>query len=345
MEDLIPVAEFLIPIIGTILVEAIRAVVNIFVGLTETVKGVIKFFQGLIEFISGVFTGDWGKAWNGIKKMGQGIWEAIKGAFKVFINFGILKVARLGLGILKGIFKGAWGAIRGAASAAWNGIRGLLSAAWSRIRSAASSAWSSFVRVIRAAWVKAISAVKSGVSKVVGWVRGLPGKILGALGNLGSLLWNAGARILGGFLDGLKSKWDDVTGFIGGIGSWISKHKGPKQYDLRLLQPHGNWIMEGLNRGMLQGFVKTMKTTEGIASSISDKMRLASSMSGDGRSFAGSYRDDRNSGPRFVDSHDGNVNVNFSLEVGPGGNVGVAELLNYLLRTGKLNIRAGAVKK
>lgn len=37
---------------------------------------------GLIEFITGVFTGDWEKAWNGIKKMFEGIWNAIKAFFE-----------------------------------------------------------------------------------------------------------------------------------------------------------------------------------------------------------------------------------------------------------------------
>jgi len=39
------------------------------------------------------------------------------------------------------------------------------------------------------------------------WVRGLPGRILSALGDLGSLLFNAGAKVIQGLIDGIASKF------------------------------------------------------------------------------------------------------------------------------------------
>ncbi|MDU2421571.1 MAG: tape measure protein [Bifidobacterium scardovii] len=89
---------------------------------------------------------------------------------------------------------------------------------------------------------------------VVGWFSGLPGRILGAIGNVGSLLWGAGKSIIDGFLGGLKSAWDSVTGWIGGIGDWIAAHKGPPSYDKVLLVKNGRLIMQGLAKGMTQGF-------------------------------------------------------------------------------------------
>ena len=41
------------------------------------ISGVITFFQGLIEFFTGVFTGDWKMAWEGIKKIFIGAFQAI----------------------------------------------------------------------------------------------------------------------------------------------------------------------------------------------------------------------------------------------------------------------------
>jgi hypothetical protein len=41
------------------------------------IQGVITFFEGLIEFFTGVFTGDWGKAWQGLKDMFIGAIQAI----------------------------------------------------------------------------------------------------------------------------------------------------------------------------------------------------------------------------------------------------------------------------
>lgn len=47
----------------------------------ETVKGVYegvkKVLKGLVDFISGVFTGDWKKAWEGVKEIFAGVWNGI----------------------------------------------------------------------------------------------------------------------------------------------------------------------------------------------------------------------------------------------------------------------------
>ena len=44
-------------------------------------------FDGIIKFIRGVFTGDWKKAWEGIKNIFSSIWNGIKGIFK-----GVIKI-------------------------------------------------------------------------------------------------------------------------------------------------------------------------------------------------------------------------------------------------------------
>lgn len=61
-------------------------------------------------------------------------------------------------------------------------------------------------------------------------MRGVPGRIVSALGNVGGLLYNAGKAILQGFLNGLRSIWDNITGFIGSIANWIRDHKGPLSF-------------------------------------------------------------------------------------------------------------------
>ena len=91
-------------------------------------------------------------------------------------------------------------------------------------------------------------------NNVVSWFSGLPGRILSAIGNVGRLLLNAGSSIIEGFLDGLKSAWNNVTGFIGGIADWIAEHKGPAAYDKVLLVKNGRLIMQGLAKGLGLGF-------------------------------------------------------------------------------------------
>lgn len=106
----------------------------------------------------------------------------------------------------------------------------------------------------------AANGARNAWNGVVGWFRGLPGSIAGFFGNAGSILYNAGASIISGFLNGLKSMWSNVTGWISGIGDWIKAHKGPISYDRRLLIPAGQAIMTGFAQGLNNGFDNNVET-------------------------------------------------------------------------------------
>ena len=61
--------------------------VEIVIGaIIDSVNGVITALKGVVQFISGVFTGDWKKAWEGIKTIFKGIWESISAIVKAPIN-------------------------------------------------------------------------------------------------------------------------------------------------------------------------------------------------------------------------------------------------------------------
>lgn len=96
----------------------------------------------------------------------------------------------------------------------------------------------------------------------------IPQKILDALGDVGSFLWDAGAQIIQGFWNGLTAKWDEVTGWVAGIGDWIAENKGPKAYDLALLVPNGQWIMQGLSEGIEGGIPQLRRTLAGVTGSM-----------------------------------------------------------------------------
>lgn len=55
-------------------------------SIKEYIDGVKKTFSGVIDFVKGVFTGDWEKAWNGIKEIFSGIWESFSAVIKTPIN-------------------------------------------------------------------------------------------------------------------------------------------------------------------------------------------------------------------------------------------------------------------
>lgn len=106
----------------------------------------------------------------------------------------------------------------------------------------------------------AANGARNAWNGVVSWFRGIPGTIGGFFSGAGTLLYNAGASIISGFLNGLKSMWSNVTGWISGIGDWIKAHKGPISYDRRLLIPAGQAIMTGFAQGLNNGFDSNVET-------------------------------------------------------------------------------------
>lgn len=80
---------FLFNIVQTVLgvLNDILGGVKLFVDKNkEFFDGVKQIFHGLTEFLAGVFSGDWERAWNGVKTILSGVWSAIVGIIKSPIN-------------------------------------------------------------------------------------------------------------------------------------------------------------------------------------------------------------------------------------------------------------------
>jgi len=111
-------------------------------------------------------------------------------------------------------------------------------------------AWNLAVAATRAAWNALKGAVSAGVSRVVDFVRNLPGKIRSAIGNLGSLLVDAGRSLIQGLINGITGKLGELWDKVSGIAGRIKSLKGPLDKDAVLLRPAGRAIMDGLIAGI-----------------------------------------------------------------------------------------------
>lgn len=54
--------------------------------ISSVLSGVATMFGGLIDFLTGVFTGNWGKAWEGVKSIFKGAFDALVAIAKAPIN-------------------------------------------------------------------------------------------------------------------------------------------------------------------------------------------------------------------------------------------------------------------
>lgn len=78
-----------------------------FKSLASTIQGLGSIIAGLINILVGLFTLDFGKVWEGLKQMASGILPLVKGLLGLFITFfAPARLAKIGLGLIRGLGKG-----------------------------------------------------------------------------------------------------------------------------------------------------------------------------------------------------------------------------------------------
>ena len=92
-----------------------------FQNAIEMVTNLWKTLSGILEFLTGVFTGDWEKAWNGLKDFVSGIFGLIWNVIKEKLLM-IQAVITNALNTVKNIWNSIWEGIKNIASNIWNGL-------------------------------------------------------------------------------------------------------------------------------------------------------------------------------------------------------------------------------
>ena len=104
---LLPFITFMVTTLGPVITKVITALSAIIGGIAgvvaDVVGSILDALRGLMEFLAGVFTGDWARAWEGIKNIFGGVWNAIVGLLKGAVNTIIDCVNALVRGVASGI--------------------------------------------------------------------------------------------------------------------------------------------------------------------------------------------------------------------------------------------------
>lgn len=151
-----------------------NALVEISTTVFNFVKNIIMTVWGFIgPYVIATVKTIWDfivKAWNAITSTSKSVWEGLRSFFTGLWTY------------LVGLFQGAVNRV----AAIFNGIRVI-------------------VDKVRAFFGELKAAADKGVGPLIEFVKGIPKRIFDALGNVGTVLYEAGRKIIQGFIDGIKS--------------------------------------------------------------------------------------------------------------------------------------------
>lgn len=117
---IVPIVKWVQDYLYPIFVNSFRNMMNIvepiIAGFIDCANGIITILKGIVQFLTGVFTGNWSKAWDGIKNIFKGTIDTMAAVIKTPLNMIIAMfenlVNRIGGGINK--------LIKGFNSIKWN---------------------------------------------------------------------------------------------------------------------------------------------------------------------------------------------------------------------------------
>ena len=192
--------EFLKPIIDTIIDVIMNVLEPVIDGLCGIIGGIIDALSGVMDFITGVFTGDWSKAWEGLKTFLGGIIDAVASLFTGLFN------------TIRAIFKGAWDiivSIWSVVSTWFNNavikpLANLFNGIWNTMKNGAQNAW---------------NGIKNIFSSVATFFKNIFGKAWNGVKNI----FSSGGRIFSGIKDGIFNAFRSVVNtLIAGINKVVS---------------------------------------------------------------------------------------------------------------------------
>lgn len=208
---LLPFIEWFIETAAPVIENFVQTAINSFFSFANHIavilEDVLTALGGLIDFIVGVFTGDWEKAWDGIKTFFNGIWDAMKDIVKTLMNL-IHAIITGTLQNIKIAWESRWNAIKAFTSVLWNAIKALATSIFEAIRDKLSEIWDSVRQTIEDKW----NAIKD-------WFEDIWKKIKEVFKP--DAMVEVGKSIMNKLWDGLKSVWDSIAGWLQSCADFV----------------------------------------------------------------------------------------------------------------------------
>lgn len=169
--NVVPVLAKIADMIGT-------KVINIVKTLIKVIGDIVDVLSGVIDFIVGVYTGDWEKAWNGVKGIAEGAWN-----------------------LIKDIILGVWETIKSETQGALDIVKGVIELVFNAIKSIVFTAWD----YVKTCTTNALSALKTTVSTGFNAIRTKISKTWSSVKTKTAQIWDSISTVLFGKLKKIKS--------------------------------------------------------------------------------------------------------------------------------------------
>lgn len=249
---LVPFIGWIIDTVAPIIAEKIGLISDIlfdFLGIVaDIINSVIKFLGGLIDFVSGVLTGDWSKAWEGIKTIFSSIWAIIKSIVNLAITaiagiistviFNIKATVSIVLDAIKTVFSNIFEAIKNKVLTIFNSIKSFISSAITAVKTKISTTldsikttWNLIWNAVSTTTITILNSIKSFISNTI---ESIHSGISTALNNISSFwgsMWKGMEETVVTIFNGI---WNTIKGVINSILGGIEKM--------------ANGVVKGLNK-------------------------------------------------------------------------------------------------
>ncbi len=231
---LVPVAKFLIRVIGGAVIGAVK-------GAIQFIKGIVNVIAGVFKLVTALVTGDWRGAWKALKQIFFGAINAVLGAFKVWMNVGILGIFKGGILKLLGAWKGLWSGIKSLGTKALTGTKNL---------------------------------VVAGLKRLVDLFKGLGGRVVAAMSGLKATLFKKGKELVSGLIEGIKGMAGKLASFV---KDFVTKHiPGPVAKALGIASPSRVMAEQAkhIPGGMIEGIESQSGKVDKAMTRLSSRISL-----------------------------------------------------------------------